>query len=308
MNFWNTSTESKTAATSAWLDSRRLGIGGSEIGIILGRSPYRTPYSLWLEKTGKERPTDISALPHVQRGIQGEKSCRLLLERSYLTSFTPKTWQLAGSICRCSDDGYSLDRNWILEIKCMGRDAHEAASRGEVPEHYRLQCQWNLMVSGAKRCLFVSYKPETEEMHEIWIDPDVTEQAALRTVAESWWEKYVVGDTAPALTPKDVIECPVDEFQKTAEAYALVKRRFKEDAERLEKLSGILATYLRPEAPAIRSEAHGVTVRKMQKRGTVDWKKVPHGLATGELDKYRKAPSHYVKVSLEGEDTNERAE
>lgn len=45
-----------------WLQERRKGIGGSDIGVILGVSvdrngrPYKTPYQLWLEKTGRSPP------------------------------------------------------------------------------------------------------------------------------------------------------------------------------------------------------------------------------------------------------------
>lgn len=37
----------------AWLEQRRSGIGGSDAGAILGLNPYKSPYTLWAEKTGK---------------------------------------------------------------------------------------------------------------------------------------------------------------------------------------------------------------------------------------------------------------
>ena len=38
---------------AAWLESRRHGVGGSDMGSILGLNSYKTPYALWLEKTGR---------------------------------------------------------------------------------------------------------------------------------------------------------------------------------------------------------------------------------------------------------------
>ena len=35
----------------AWLAQRRKGIGSSDVGPLLGMSPFATPYSLWVEKT-----------------------------------------------------------------------------------------------------------------------------------------------------------------------------------------------------------------------------------------------------------------
>ena len=36
-----------------WLEYRRLGIGGSDAGAIIGMNPYATPYSVWADKTGR---------------------------------------------------------------------------------------------------------------------------------------------------------------------------------------------------------------------------------------------------------------
>ncbi len=33
---------------TSWLNERRKGIGGSDIGAILGLSPYRTPVDVWM--------------------------------------------------------------------------------------------------------------------------------------------------------------------------------------------------------------------------------------------------------------------
>ena len=36
-----------------WLSIRKKYIGGSDAGAIVGLDEYKTPYSLWAEKTGK---------------------------------------------------------------------------------------------------------------------------------------------------------------------------------------------------------------------------------------------------------------
>ena len=35
---------------------RPWGLGGSDVGAILGLSPYRSPLQVWLEKVGADRP------------------------------------------------------------------------------------------------------------------------------------------------------------------------------------------------------------------------------------------------------------
>lgn len=36
-----------------WLKQRRAGIGGSDVGTVLGLNKYKSPYQLWLDKTGQ---------------------------------------------------------------------------------------------------------------------------------------------------------------------------------------------------------------------------------------------------------------
>lgn len=36
-----------------WLEDRKKGIGGSDVGTILGLNKWKSPYQLWLEKTGQ---------------------------------------------------------------------------------------------------------------------------------------------------------------------------------------------------------------------------------------------------------------
>jgi putative phage-type endonuclease len=39
-----------------WLNRKKQGIGGSEISALLDVNPYKTPYQLWLDKTGRSPP------------------------------------------------------------------------------------------------------------------------------------------------------------------------------------------------------------------------------------------------------------
>ena len=53
-----------------WLAIRKLGIGSSDAAVAVGLSPYRCPLSLWLEKTGRKEPEDISHKEAVLWGIE----------------------------------------------------------------------------------------------------------------------------------------------------------------------------------------------------------------------------------------------
>lgn len=48
--------------TAENIENRKKGIGASECAIVLGLCKYKSPYELWLEKTGRKEPEDISHL------------------------------------------------------------------------------------------------------------------------------------------------------------------------------------------------------------------------------------------------------
>jgi len=283
----------------AFHDLRRTGIGGSDVAAVLKISPWTTPYQLWLQKTGRKDPEDISNKPYVQRGIVGEKTCRLLLEREYLKSFTPKFWTGKEAWHRCSDDGYNEDLNMILEIKCMNEKSHlECVEKNIAPKYYDCQVQWNLFVSGASKCLFVSFRPEDEALHKIEILPDPEVQAALAKAVDYFWTEYVAKDKAPPFEAGDSVEDKSDEFkhmcqllaETTAERDALdatIDAIKKDMAKRVEQ-SG---------APRI--VGFGYSVSRETRKGSVDYSKIKE-LNNVNVEAYRKPDTTYYVVKKVG--------
>ena len=48
-----TKESTRDRSREAWLEKRRLSIGGSDAGTLLGLNPYTSPYALWAEKSAK---------------------------------------------------------------------------------------------------------------------------------------------------------------------------------------------------------------------------------------------------------------
>jgi len=288
---------------AVWHLARSKGIGGSEVPVVLGLSPYKTPYELWAEKTGKVVPEDISGLPHIKRGHMAETACRMLVERDLATSFKPKTWQIEGTPFRCSDDGYSLDREELLEIKAMGKAAHEA-TRDEkiIPEHYRVQCQWNLMVSGAKLCRFISYRPEENERAEIMVYPDPKEWEVLKEAALKFWA-LVQSDTPPPLSDRDYKVVRDGGFKDLSLQYANLKAMAEQLSNQIAEVEAKLKAF-DPDARALKNEY--VRIVRSTRLGSVDYKSAfkEHKIDT---EKYRGKPTQVCTISvLKGKNEKEK--
>lgn len=213
----------KKKANDEWMAERRRGIGGSDLAPLMGISPYRTAYSLWLEKTGRVTPPDISGLPHVQKGIQNEPIARALFEQKTGKSFKPKSWIVPNSPWRCNDDGWNDISNSICEIKVMARAKHEEAKLGKVPDFYLVQCHYNLAVSGSRLCYFISFLPEEEELAIVEVTLEQSRREKLLAIVKDWWDTHVVGDIPPPLTPKDRITLTDDYALALCREYKRVK-------------------------------------------------------------------------------------
>lgn len=195
MDLFTDTTSDNEQGSDAWLKARRRRLGGSEIASVMRLSPYKTRLELWEEKTGKRESPSISHLPHVKRGIDAEPIARELLEKRHKVSYTtPVLLDQEHEWMAASLDGLCDDHT--LEIKTMGLEKHLDVRDGIVPDYYECQVQWGLMISGLKRGLFASYRPEDGSMYEVWIDRDDVAIEGMRMAALEFWT-WVIENRRP---------------------------------------------------------------------------------------------------------------
>lgn len=280
--------------SAAWHQARLKRLGGSEIAVAMGISPFMTPYQLWCIKTGKVPPQDISHLAHVQRGVQAEIVARAKFEELMGKAFEPKVWPIKDGFAGASDDGNNELE--ILEIKAMGRDAHQNAHLGEIPEYYQCQIQWNLYVSGCHLCHFISVRPEDDyDIAHIEVAADPAVQKELVAAGKKFWD-LVTSNTAPELMDGDYIECHEAEFEAEAKEWAEAKKAAESATERLEAATEAIKARLGGQR-AIRG--FGVSVLSYERKGNVEYSRVPE-LQGVDLEPFRKKPSVCFRIVSKG--------
>lgn len=150
-----------------WLAWRREGLGGSDIAAVLGISPYEdaTREAVFNAKVhGTEREANFA----MNRGKRLEPEARAAYTDRNRCQAPPYCVEMDGCPwARVSLDGLcsngatipSERREWILELKCPNWETHDLALAGVVPEHFDVQCQWQMLVCGLDRCDFASFNP-----------------------------------------------------------------------------------------------------------------------------------------------------
>jgi putative phage-type endonuclease len=142
-----------------WLKCRRQGIGGSDAGCIVGANPWKSARQLWKEKTGADKPDDISDKPAVKFGKEAEQHLRAL----FLLTYPQYTCEYHEFRMYANDrlpfifatlDGELTDqdgRRGILEIKTTTIQQAKQWFEWDdcIPQHYYIQilhqllaCDW----------------------------------------------------------------------------------------------------------------------------------------------------------------------
>lgn len=134
-----------------WLETRDLGIGGSDAAVIMGMNQYKSPYQLWLEKTGQAEALDLSDNQYVYWGTKNEANIA-----DWFQEETGKKVKRLGTL-RSKEYPFMLanvDRTVVgenagLEIKTAGVRQYRKWKDDEIPDAYYCQCLHYMAVTGA---------------------------------------------------------------------------------------------------------------------------------------------------------------
>ena len=95
---------------------------------------------------------------------------------------------LDGGVYSANLDGMTLEGHLIVEIKCPMRgtrsDLWQDVAAGQVPEHYMIRVQHQLMVCGADRAHLWIFNGDIGILHEIV--PDSSLMECIRTTGEGF--------------------------------------------------------------------------------------------------------------------------
>jgi len=278
--------------TSHWLEWRKHAIGSSDVASILGLSPWKTRRQLWLEKTGKVQVEDISNQWQVQRGTQNEGRARAQVELMLGQDFPPElSVHPKYDFMRVSLDGKS--GNKILEIKIPSQKVMDQVEKGEVPDYYMAQVQYQLMcVEGSEGAIFFCMNPETGKSVKCDVAHDLAMQMKIEKAVVEFWDS-VQKEIEPDPEDKDFLEVKDHKFLALATQYKFAKIDAKKAIEALEQIEEKIKEFTEVH-PAI--YGGGIRVLKYSVNGSIDYSKI-EALKSVDLEQYRKPASKRIKIT-----------
>lgn len=181
-------------------------IGGSEIAAVLGLSRFKTPLSLWAEKTGQVIPEDISGKLQVRLGNKLEATvCDLFTEetgkklhRVNEALVHPKYPFLRGML-----DRRVVGENAIFEAKTTSPWNSHAWEGDAIPQDYILQVMFYMELYGAERG-YLACLVGNQDFHIKIIERDDKLQKEIIAKAVDFWTRYIEPKIMPTMiTSKD---------------------------------------------------------------------------------------------------------
>jgi putative phage-type endonuclease len=284
---------------------------------VLGRSPYKTPWRLWAERTGLAREADLSANPHVQRGLALEDAARRAFEDRHGTLLLPLCAESSEHpVLRASFDGIA-DDGAPVELKVPShRVFAEVDERQTAAPAFRLywpQVQHQLYVAAAAQG-WLAFYGEDGRLIEF---PIAREEAFLADTLVpgclAFWQA-IVGRQEPPRDPARDLFLPtgeaLDHWAVLAGAYRdLLREKTDHDAalkrlkSELDRLEDALVAMM---GEFLAAEAAGLKVTRYQQSGAIDYAKALKALLpmleAEALERFRRAASERVRITALADD------
>lgn len=274
-----------------WHEWRGKGLGSSDAPVLMGTSPWKTVFKLWLEKTGQE-DSPFTGNYATERGNRLEPMVRDWYNREHGTEMVVDqaesdenpTW-------RASFDGIDRTVKRLIEIKCPGLEDHTAALNGNIPEKYIPQVQWLLMVSGFDYLDYVSYNDKvSEDLQYVVVFAKRDEEliSEMKKRAVEFWH-FVQTRTRPPEVGMTLIEDP--ECERLIEEYQTIVRVIRE----AEKEQGVILDKIKSYVKEGRAMCANYSLSWVERKGNVDYAKIPE-LSGVDVEKYRRPSTTYFTM------------
>ncbi len=182
----------KSMSRTEWLRLRLQGIGGSDAPVIAGVSPYRSPFSLYVEKVDgvvtDEEPTEAQRFGNLLEDTVAKEFARRtgfkVLRKNSMLQSVAHPFQLANVDRVTRDD----DGPAIVEVKCRSAFGKKHWDDDQVPVDVVLQTQHYLAVTGYPRA-WVVVLLGGNELRFAPLDRDDELIAQLTDLEADFWDR-----------------------------------------------------------------------------------------------------------------------
>ena len=276
-----------------WLEYRKNGIGASEYPAIIGKSNFSSREDVIEGKLGVNQKKLSDYTKRIfDQGHEIEAHVRTDLNGSGMYNLQPVVCEyLENPRLFASLDGYCEETKTLIEVKSTTRkEVLDEVNSGKIPELYYHQMQYQMFVMGLSVSILIVVNTTTRERKTLRVEADIAKFPEIRKNAEDF--------LAEVDNRKKILgQVEYDTDAQRLEAVTASIKSLEEKIKSLEDEKKFLADGLLRKYNAFVLSTPRMTVEYCERQGSVDYKAIPE-LAGIDLEKYRKKPSSYIKVTL----------
>ncbi len=280
-----------TQGSEDWLQWRREHITATDIGCIMGHG-YSTPQALYQQKKDPFYKVYVNAA--MKRGSELENDAREYAIQALDMHFSPVV--IEKGHYGASLDGYH-EQNGILECKCPGDKVFSSCLAGKIPESWKSQIQWQMMVADREYAHLCIYDGFGGKIKRIERDQEYIDKMLI--AADEWWSYFIRNEPPPA-DANDYIKIDIDAYQQQVINDWKEARADLKIAEKIEKkLSDIIKDWgddgncelVYEGMPLLR-------LQRIQRQAAIDYKGfcVAKGITEIDLEPFTKEEIGYWKL------------
>lgn len=187
-----------------WHELRGIGIGGSDIGAILGVNKYKSAIDIYIDKTeGKKQ--DGNRFTHfghkLEKVVFEEFQERHSNMRCYTVPYT-----IQRGVCVANVDGMVYDpvkdKYGVLELKTTSAYNKDEWTGDTVPQSYYAQVQHYLYVTGLSFA-YIACLVGGNDYKEFYIERSLEDIDYIQEKATDFWKNHVMKKVPPMLDGSD---------------------------------------------------------------------------------------------------------
>lgn len=181
-----------------WLEDRRKGIGGSDVGAVLGLNKYKSPYTLWAEKSGLLHTEEVdNESMRIGRDLEQYVADRFMEETGHTVVTSDYSFQSkAHPFMLANVDRLLTDEESGLECKTASALTRYDFENGDIPPSYYCQCMHYMAVTGLKKW-YIAILVMGKGFYWFEINRDEEEIKALIEAESDFWNKVQTGEAPP---------------------------------------------------------------------------------------------------------------
>lgn len=187
-----------------WHELRGIGIGGSDIGAILGVNKYKSAIDIYIDKTeGKKQ--DGNRFTHFGHKLEKVVFEEFQERHSNMKCYTvPYTIQRG--VCVANVDGMVYDpvkdKYGVLELKTTSAYNKDEWTGDTVPQSYYAQVQHYLYVTGLSFA-YIACLVGGNDYKEFYIERSLEDIDYIQEKATDFWKNHVMKKVPPMLDGSD---------------------------------------------------------------------------------------------------------